>query len=198
MESEKIRADLLGFLQRVYPRIDVRVGPSRHDPARLEIQFIEESFRGLYPKQRYHSLVHLIPSSYYDAHLANTLWVELAPGESEVDALDEATISSITPDVMACLSAKSFFESLDDLLSPVANQPDGKQCVGDFGNSKLLLSKLGFADSDFANIFEVLMSQGAFCDCEILYNVAESSRLKADYWRARVKGITRNGPHKRT
>ena len=32
-------------------------------------------------------------------------------------------------------------------------------------------------------VFDVLRSQGGFCDCEVLYNVSESSRLKATYWR---------------
>ena len=30
------------------------------------------------------------------------------------------------------------------------------------------------------------MRQGGFCDCEVLYNVLDESRLKAEYWTARA------------
>jgi len=35
---------------------------------------------------------------------------------------------------------------------------------------------------DVRDVLDVLRSQGACCDCEVLYNVAENSRLKARYW----------------
>jgi hypothetical protein len=39
------------------------------------------------------------------------------------------------------------------------------------------------------------MQQGGFCDCEILYNVAEQSRLKAEYWMAKAEGLKPYDPH---
>ena len=38
---------------------------------------------------------------------------------------------------------------------------------------------------DVDDILAVLTSRGACCDCEVLYNVAEESRLKAQYWSSR-------------
>jgi hypothetical protein len=35
-------------------------------------------------------------------------------------------------------------------------------------------------------VFHVLMAQGAFCDCEILYNIATESRLKSQYWQRKA------------
>jgi hypothetical protein len=33
-------------------------------------------------------------------------------------------------------------------------------------------------------------------DCEILYKVADSSRLKANYWRAQAAALNSEKPHK--
>jgi hypothetical protein len=195
---EQIRADLMGFLQEKYPQMQVQIGPWEENPAVLEIRFTDEAFRGLYPKQRYHRLIHVIPQTYYKDYLADTVWVELAPGE-EPDAdlhLDDDDIVGITPDVMSCLTAAGFFSTLDNLLSPVDGS-SGQSCHGDFRNSKSILSSLGFAESDFCDVFDVLMGQGGFCDCEILYNAAESSRLKAHYWQERARGSSPDESHRK-
>jgi hypothetical protein len=42
-------------------------------------------------------------------------------------------------------------------------------------------------DEDLEDILAVLHSLGGCCDCEILYNVAEESRLKSEYWIARAR-----------
>lgn len=36
---------------------------------------------------------------------------------------------------------------------------------------------------------------GGFCDCEILYNVAEESHFKSKYWKARARGNSPSDPH---
>jgi len=43
-------------------------------------------------------------------------------------------------------------------------------------------------------VIEVLNANGASCDCEVLYNVAEESRFKSEYWKART-GYRANGRH---
>jgi hypothetical protein len=55
------------------------------------------------------------------------------------------------------------------------------RCQGDFSNSKVALLEWGFPESDCDDVFDVLISLGAFCDCEVLYNVAEANRLKSRY-----------------
>jgi hypothetical protein len=196
MNLDKVRSDLLGFLRETYPQIVVRV--RRSDSGQVEIQFIEESFRDLYLRQRYHYLMHLIPTKYYEDHLADTVWVELAPGEdpTELSYLDDETIAAITPDVMNCLVATGFFPALDDLLCPLDASLEPQRCCGDFKHTKSALTALGFAESEFSDIFEVLMEQGAFCDCEILYNVADPSRLQANYWRGQAAARKSEKPHK--
>src|SRR5262249_29213974 len=126
---EQIRADLVGFLHETYPQMEVQIGPWDDDPAILKIQFIDETFRGLYPKQRYHRLIHLIPETYWKEYLADTVWVELAPGEEpdHDEHLDEDGVAAITSDVMGCLSSAGFFSALDDIFSPSNGSP-GQHC----------------------------------------------------------------------
>ena len=108
---------------------------------------------------------------------------------------DHDLISSITPDVMTCLERSGLFRKLDDLLCPEGRSQPRANCSGDYQLSKSILQAAGFDSSELTDIFGVLGSQGGCCDCEILYNVAESSRLKADYWRDRAKGLNARGKH---
>jgi hypothetical protein len=96
---------------------------------------------------------------------------------------DSQFISSIAPDVMRCLERADFFTKLDDLLSPMSDSNLCKTCDGTYRISESILLESGFDRADLADIFDVLRSKGGCCDCEVLYNVAESSRLKSKYWR---------------
>jgi hypothetical protein len=91
------------------------------------------------------------------------------------DRADSDLIASITPDVMTCLRR---------------SQGDGERtfCGGDYRIAKTVLADTCFDSTELEDIFNVLKSQGGCCDCEILYNVAESSRLKAQYWKSRAHG----------
>lgn len=100
---------------------------------------------------------------------------------------DDDLIASITPEVIASLHKAGFFEKLDDLLCPKIGSNPAEKCSGDFKISECLLRASDFSSDDLADIFGVLEAQGGCCDCEILYNVCESNRLKSTYWRDRVK-----------
>jgi hypothetical protein len=156
------------------------------DPSRIALFFIDERFRDLYQRQRYHCLVQLIPKDYYDTTLADTVWFELTPAERpemiEEDP-DEDMIASITSDVMGTLQRKGFFTGLDEMFCPEGTATQAQTCSGDFRYAKQILELCGFQEPDWSDVFHVLMGQGAFCDCEILYNAATESRLKAQYWR---------------
>jgi len=108
------------------------------------------------------------------------------------DAPEREVIASITPDVMKCVNRVLLFERLDDLLCPKDDSKPGESCRHDFRLSESLLRASGFVESsDMSEILNVLKSLGACCDCEVLYNVAESSRLKARYWQNRAKHTCR-------
>jgi hypothetical protein len=101
---------------------------------------------------------------------------------------DDDLISSIAPDVMRCLAQVGFFEKLDGVLSPNDDSQQREGCHGDYRISESVLLASGIPETDLDDIFGVLRAKGGYRDCEILYNVAESSRLKAAYWRARAEG----------
>jgi hypothetical protein len=112
----------------------------------------------------------------------------------ETDSDDEL-ISSIAPDVMRCLGRCRYFEKLDEHLSPADNSTPTEKCDGSFRLSETILLASGFERDALHDIIAVLKSKGGFCDCEVLYNVAETSRLKANYWRSRAAGEATTTPH---
>jgi hypothetical protein len=86
---------------------------------------------------------------------------------------------------MAVLQGKGFFAALDEMFCPQSKATLAQKCSGDFRHAKEALHLCGFEKSDWSDVFHVLMGQGAFCDCEILYNAATESRLKSQYWQRR-------------
>lgn len=108
---------------------------------------------------------------------------------------DDELIPSIAPHVMTCLGRCGYFEKLDELLSPEDNLASPEKCDGSFGLSETILRAAGFDRAELRDIFSVLQSKGGGCDCEVLYNVAEKSRLKANYWRGRAGEQVAPTPH---
>ena len=102
---------------------------------------------------------------------------------------DDEFVSSIASGVMRCLTSSSCFEKLDDLLSPEDNSGASQNCDGTYRLSESILQASGFEREDLSDIFAVLQSKGACCDCEVLYNAAEKSRLKAKYWTSQAAGL---------
>ena len=105
VDLRQLEADIRGFVRGAYPNIEVRVEPWADDPKRPAVYFTEAQFASLYPAQRYHYLRHLIPADYYDRHLTDSEWFELAPGErpEDLEYPDSELIADISPDVMRCL-----------------------------------------------------------------------------------------------
>ena len=60
----KIESDVRSFVRALYPEMVVRAEYWTKDPSRIALFFIDERFRALYPRQRYHYLVNLIPKDY--------------------------------------------------------------------------------------------------------------------------------------
>jgi hypothetical protein len=102
---------------------------------------------------------------------------------------DEDLISSIAEDVMKCLSQCGFFQKLDDVLCPKGGSQARRKCCSNYEIPKEILVASEFTEADLADIFGVLKSKGGHCDCEILYNVAESSSLRETHWRNRASQL---------
>ena len=92
---------------------------------------------------------------------------------------------------MKALKKSKFFLSLDNLMAPEDSLKKGLPCHGDFDLTKQVLKEKGFKEEgkidEIFDICHVLMSEGAYCDCEVLYNVTDESRLKTRYWKQRSK-----------
>ena len=181
MTPQQIQEALERFIHPSYPDMEIRVEPWAEDPSRLAIYFVETKFALLYPQQRWHYLHHLIPAEFQDQYLSNSVWFELAPGESPGDLVysDEELVAEITGPIMAILNKTTFFATLDEAFTR-AEEP--AICWGDFRVAKSILPIKGFFESEYFEVFSVLMAQGGYCDCEILYNVAEGSEYARRYW----------------
>ena len=82
------------------------------------------------------------------------------------------------------LANRSFFEELDRRFCSNGDGAPRALCDHSYVISKSILAELGFQAEDLDDIFDVLQSRGGFCDCEILYNTTEESRLKVEYWKS--------------
>jgi hypothetical protein len=63
------------------------------------------------------------------------------------------------------------------------------KCGHSFDRSIGILHDLGMDSGDVEDVLAVLRSSGGCCDCEVLYNVADESRLKSEYWKARAQKL---------
>jgi hypothetical protein len=194
---QQLETAIREFVRRAYPNIEVWVEPWTDDPKRPAVYFREAQFATLYPMQRYHYLRNLIPDDYYERYLADSEWFELAPGErpEDLEYPDSELIADITPDVMRCLLGAGVFAALDDVLCPAEASHPRQQCHGDYRHARAVLSARRFREDELFDVFHVLMARGGYCDCEILLNAVDASRLKAQYWRARAEQIEPHGPH---
>jgi len=103
---------------------------------------------------------------------------------------DEEFAEGIAASVLAVLEVHRFFELLDELFSPTDPVTAARKCEHSYASSIEILKTLGMDSEEIADILVVLKALGGCCDCEILYNVAEESRLKAAYWKARYRELT--------
>jgi len=178
MTTQELQEKLYDFIKQSYPDIKITVVDTAENVRQL--YFTDDKFEFLYPKQRYHYLTNLIPSDFYAQNLQDTEWYELAPDENPDDLYyhDQETIDEIKEPIISLLKNKIAFVALLD--KQFTSQT--VKCYGDFRYSKSIFNELKFSDEDQFDIFHVLMNEGAYCDCEILYNVFRDSEYSIKYW----------------
>ena len=199
MDFRQLATDIRGFVRQAYPNMEVRVEALANDPSRAAVYFTEAQFAALYPMQRYHYLRHLIPADYYERHLVDSEWFELAPGEhpDDLEYPDSELVDEITPNVMRCLVAARAFEALDDVLCPADGSRARQRCQGDYRHARAVFLERGFREDELFDVFHVLMARGGYCDCEILLNAVDHSRLRTEYWQGRAREADGQGQHGR-
>lgn len=96
-----------------------------------------------------------------------------------------ATVDDLAPYVLTVLNRDGFFPRLDEAIWP-SHSLAPEACDHTLGRTKAILAEMGMDSEAIWDVILVFQSQGACCDCEVLYNVADDSRLKAAYWKARA------------
>lgn len=179
MTTLEIEDKLYEFIRPSYPEIQIKVIETA-DKTR-QLYFTEQRFKDLFPRQRYHFLVHLIPDAFYEENLAKAEWYELAPNEDpdDLDYHDQETIDEIKEPIISILKEKvNYISTLNEMF-----MKQSAKCHGDFRHSKEILTQVGFSVEDQFDIFHVLMDEGGYCDCEILLNVFRESEYAQHYRR---------------
>ena len=100
---------------------------------------------------------------------------------------DREFYEEIADDVLKSLGRTKFFDDLDELFCPHDGASSPVSCDNSFKSTQSILPGLGYDDAAIQDIVNVLQVKGACCDCEVLYNVAETSKLKEKYWKARYE-----------
>lgn len=104
----------------------------------------------------------------------------------EHDLRDAEFANCIAPRVLEVLRGIHFFELLDDRFCSNGSSQILAKCAHSFAISCEILRALGRDSEEIEDVLAVLSARGASCDCEVLYNVAEESRLKSKYWKQRA------------
>lgn len=92
-------------------------------------------------------------------------------------------VEDITPDVLGVLERQNFFSLLEAEIYPSAKL-DESRCLHDFSASLRILAGLRHDSAAQEDVLSVLRSNGGFCDCEAILNVAPESKVRKAYWMA--------------
>ena len=164
----QLQARLTKLLGKHFPGITVEVGHSeRWDRTSLTVRWA--GFDDLLPEERFHYLFHNIPEDFYEKHLTGCVWFELGSNESIDDFLKlprSEDVQKIEPQVIRKLTRIGFFDALAEELG---EEPTAT-CGGDFSAVRRVLAARKVSRSALRNALLVLMRNGAFCDCEALFN----------------------------
>ncbi len=165
---QRLQAKLARLLSEKFPGITIEVGHSaRWD--RTALTFRWGGFDDLLPEERFHRLFHSVPEDFYEEHLYGCVWLELGEGESVDDFLKlprSEDVQDKEPRVIEGLAKVRFFEAL---ATELGEEPTAR-CGGDFTVVRRVLTAAKLKNSALRDALLVLMRNGAFCDCEALFN----------------------------
>ncbi|MCP4592709.1 MAG: DUF2695 domain-containing protein [bacterium] len=164
----KLQQRLAGMLAKQFPGITVEVGRSERWK-RTALTFCWAGFDDLLPEERFHRLFHSIGEEFYEEHLRGCVWFELGSSESVDDFLKlprSEDIHDREASVIEQLNQAGFFSTLAEELGaePTAT------CGGDFSGVRRVLTTKDLSADILRDALLVLMRNGAFCDCEALFN----------------------------
>ncbi|HXR38031.1 MAG TPA: hypothetical protein VN776_03025 [Terracidiphilus sp.] len=97
--------------------------------------------------------------------------------------------------ILELLARQKFFECLDDRLCPAESSQRRAWCQGGFEITVRILNEIGIYPEEIQQALKALAAMGSECDCGVLYNAAQQSRLKTEYWLARAVNGEPFDPH---
>ncbi|MCK4658916.1 MAG: DUF2695 domain-containing protein [Phycisphaerae bacterium] len=172
MSKMNSHSELQGKLTRLltdkFPGITVEVAHGERW-GRTMLTFRWSGFDDLLPEERFHRLFRIIPEDFYEKHLRGCVWFELGSTESVEAFLKlprSEDVQGKERQVIQRLTKVKFFASLMEELGadPMA------ACAGDFSTTRRILAARRFGKTALRNTLLVLMRNGAYCDCEALFN----------------------------
>jgi hypothetical protein len=95
----------------------------------------------------------------------------------------------IAPNLIGYLEREHFFKRLSVLFCPLDESKTCVQCQHNFEYSIRILQEIGMDPIEIDEVIAVLESRGGCCDCEILFNIVEEGRLKAEYWKSKASEL---------
>jgi len=162
------QAKLAKLLTGKFPGLTVEVGHNeRWDRTSVTVRW--SGFDDLLPEERFHRIFHAVPEDFYEEHLRGCVWFELGSNESVESFLELPRSDSVgdkEPKVVRKLTKAGFFEALAEELGA---EPTAV-CGGELSTVRRILSARGFSKPALHDALLVLMRNGAFCDCEVLFN----------------------------
>ncbi len=173
---QRLQAKLAKLLSEKFPGLAIEVG-RRAQCDRTALTFRWAGFNDLLPEERFRQLFHNIPEGFYEEHLRGCVWFELGNGESVDDFLKlprSEDVGDKEPRVIEGLAKVGFFKAL---AAELGEEPMAS-CGGDFTVVRRVLTAAKLNKSALRDALLVLMRNGAFCDCEALFN-AELLLLRA-------------------
>ncbi len=166
--QSEIPSKLLEWLGPKFPGITVELTVVERW-ARPALILRWAGFDDLLPEERFHRLFHAIPEEFYETKLRGCVWCELGGSETIDEFLKlprSEDVAAEEPQIVRRLVSAGFFDVLAEALG---SEPTAA-CRGDFAIVRRILAEKKFAKSALQNALLVLMRNGAYCDCEVLFN----------------------------
>ena len=158
-----------------------------HEPAKITLDFARKC---QFPTLPY--LYALVRAGTTKISVSKSIAALIATGPGERWSALQGSQSDLLTDRSGLVYLRSLLEAakfqISELLCPVNNNPQPQSCAGNFRRAKQALQVCGFPESDWSDVFHVLMEQGGFATARSFKTPLGESWLKAQHWRRSHEG----------
>lgn len=167
----QIQSALQAALQESFAEVAVQVGDDIHYPG-TNVVITSPDFAGLYPEQRFHHVVRVLPAELYETLRGNVVWFELAPGESAIHYMKMPRSEDIVGQEMGILKRLTevkFFKQFEAKLMAKRQAPSPL----DFIMAKQILADAGLSPEEIKRACLFFIRHGGYSDVQVFSNVME-------------------------